>query len=166
MVLTQTDEYPFGEERRLFYVALTRARCKTYLVCMTGLGQSPFATELEVEKEYRIEVQGVNTKKLTCGKCKSGIMLLRDGVNGKFYGCSNFPLCNNTQQTCPECGTGLMVPGDNRQWECNSCGYLALNCPRCHTGILLQKNGSRGPFLGCSNFRDPEINCRYTENVA
>ena len=166
MVLTQTDEYPFGEERRLFYVALTRARCKTYLVCMTGLGQSPFATELEVEKEYSIEVQGVNTKILTCGKCKSGIMLLRDGVNGKFYGCSNFPLCDNTQQTCPECRTGLMVPGDDRQWECNSCGYLALNCPRCHTGILLQKHGSRGPFLGCSNFRDPEINCRYTENVA
>jgi len=31
-VLTKSDQYPYGEERRLFYVAITRARVKTYVL--------------------------------------------------------------------------------------------------------------------------------------
>ena len=31
-VLTKGDQYPYGEERRLFYVAITRARIKTYVL--------------------------------------------------------------------------------------------------------------------------------------
>lgn len=162
MVLTQADKYPYGEERRLFYVALTRARRKTFLVCETGQDQSMFAAELESEKEYRVDVLGVDTKKLACTKCKSGTMMLRDGSNGKFYGCSNFPLCNCTQQTCPQCRVGLLIQGDGRQWKCHHCDYTAQVCPRCKTGVLLERSGQYGSFIGCSNFRDPELNCRYT----
>lgn len=31
-VLTKSDQYPFGEERRLFYVAITRAKVKTFVL--------------------------------------------------------------------------------------------------------------------------------------
>ena len=31
-VLTKGDQYPFGEERRLFYVAITRAKYKTFVL--------------------------------------------------------------------------------------------------------------------------------------
>lgn len=31
-VLTRSDQYPYGEERRLFYVAITRAKVKTYVL--------------------------------------------------------------------------------------------------------------------------------------
>lgn len=31
-VLTKSDQYPFGEERRLFYVAITRAKIKTFVL--------------------------------------------------------------------------------------------------------------------------------------
>lgn len=31
-VLTKSDQYPYGEERRLFYVAITRAKVKTYIL--------------------------------------------------------------------------------------------------------------------------------------
>ena len=31
-VLTTSDQYPYGEERRLFYVAITRAKVKTYIL--------------------------------------------------------------------------------------------------------------------------------------
>lgn len=31
-VLTESDQYPYGEERRLFYVAITRAKLKTYVL--------------------------------------------------------------------------------------------------------------------------------------
>ena len=31
-VLTKSDQYPYGEDRRLFYVAITRAKVKTYIL--------------------------------------------------------------------------------------------------------------------------------------
>lgn len=165
MVLTQTDAFPYGEERRLFYVALTRARRKTYLICETGATMSVFAAELDDERvPYKVEVFGVDTAKLSCRKCKSGTMILRDGVTGKFYGCSNFPLCNNTEQTCPACQEGLLIGAEGAQWQCTACEYKALSCPRCKSGVLQQKTSQRGPFVGCSNYRDPEIKCRYTQN--
>lgn len=164
MVLTQADSHPHGEERRLFYVALTRARNRTYLVCETGQDTSEFASELLSGKEYPKEVIGVDAQKLTCRKCSSGTMLLRDGSNGKFYGCSNYPLCANTEQTCPKCGKGLLVLEGNKKYACHLCGYQQRTCPKCKTGLLMAKKGANGPFFGCSNYRDPDTNCRYTEN--
>lgn len=165
MVLTQADGYPHGEERRLFYVALTRARYKTFLVCETGQDMSDFAAELQAGEEYPVEIRGEDTAKLACRKCGSGTMLLRDGTNGKFYGCSNYPLCRNTEQTCPKCGKGFLVSEKDKSFACHVCGHRALTCPKCKTGILQSKKGTYGSFYGCSNFRDPDINCRHTENV-
>lgn len=164
LVLTAPDDFEHGEERRLFYVAITRGRRKTYLVCETGADQSVFTTELLSEPEYCVDVFGVDTKKFTCQVCKSGVMLLRDGSNGKFYGCSNFPLCSNTQQTCTKCGHGFLVNEMGNQFRCDHCGALARTCPRCRSGVLQEKTGPYGPFIGCSNYRDPEINCRYKED--
>jgi DNA helicase-4 len=164
LVLTAPDDYEHGEERRLFYVAITRARQKTYLVCETGADESVFATELLSEPEYRVDVFGVDTKKFACQVCKSGTMLLRDGSNGKFYGCSNFPLCSNTQQTCTKCGHGFLINEKGNEWKCHHCDYVARICPKCRRGVLQEKTGRHGQFIGCSNYRDPEINCRYTEN--
>ena len=45
LLLEQADRYPDAEERRLFYVALTRARKKAYLVT-AGKQVSSFANEL------------------------------------------------------------------------------------------------------------------------
>lgn len=164
LVLTQADDLPFGEERRLFYVAITRARFKTYLACETGMAQSIFFDELD-SGEYSVAVFGVNQKKLICSKCKSGNMLLRDGVNGQFYGCSNFPHCNHTEQTCTKCRKGFLVKESGKYCICHLCGYEVLPCPKCKMGVLKLKKGIYGEFYGCSNFNDPEINCRYTENA-
>jgi len=162
LVLTQADDYLFGEERRLFYVAITRARYKTYLACETGLAQSIFFDELNNSNEYSVSVSGVNTKKLLCTKCQSGNMLLRDGINGQFYGCSNFPHCNHSEQTCTKCRKGFLVKEDGKAWTCHICGFEISPCPKCKMGILKLKNGVNGAFYGCSNFSDPEIKCRYT----
>ncbi|MBN7453266.1 topoisomerase DNA-binding C4 zinc finger domain-containing protein, partial [Mycobacteroides abscessus subsp. abscessus] len=32
-----------------------------------------------------------------CPSCR-GYLVLRDGKNGKFYGCLNFPLCKHTME--------------------------------------------------------------------
>lgn len=163
MVLTQADEYQYGEERRLFYVALTRARCKTFLLCDGGAQQSAFAAELEREKvAYQIEVLGEDTAKMACDKCKSGTMVLHNGPHGKFYGCSNYPLCKNTQRTCPKCGTGLLVKGSDPGRKCSHCDNTLNACPHCETGVLVKRNGPRGAFFGCSNYSDPVVSCTYT----
>lgn len=164
MVLTQNDAFPYGEERRLFYVAITRARRKTFLVCETGGNFSVFAAELDSEKsEYGITVFGADSAASKCTKCESGTMVLRDGANGKFYGCSNFPLCDNLQPTCPQCQEGLFVRDELGQWQCNKCSHQLRSCPWCQTGLLQQKTGPYGAFIGCSNYREPEIECRYKE---
>jgi DNA helicase IV len=164
MVLTAPDDHPHAEERRLFYVALTRARYKTFLVCETGQDQSDFASELLEGNEFPKEVFGLDTKKLTCRKCGSGSLRLRDGSNGKFYGCSNYPLCGNTEQTCLQCGDGLMTLENNRKYSCHMCGHEQSTCPRCQTGMLIAKKGKNGTFYGCTNYWDPEVNCSHTEN--
>lgn len=42
--MTASDKFPFGEERRLFYVAITRAKIKTYILYNTHF-PSIFVTE-------------------------------------------------------------------------------------------------------------------------
>jgi DNA helicase-4 len=166
MVLTQADKYPYGEERRLFYVALTRAKRKTILVAEIGADISAFTQELLSDNEYVLTVLGEDIARLPCRKCRSGTMLLRDGSNGQFYGCSNYPHCRNTEQTCPKCRKGLLVvPKIGKSFECHQCGYQARMCPKCDSGILQQKNGPYGAFYGCSNYKDPDISCRYTEKA-
>ena len=45
---TITESMPFAEERRLFYVALTRTRNKVYLVVPQGrINKSEFVNEIE-----------------------------------------------------------------------------------------------------------------------
>jgi DNA helicase-4 len=165
MVLTQADQYPHGEERRLFYVALTRAKRKTYLVCETGQSASEFATEMAMGVEYPKILHGIEEATLACRSCGSGTMQLRDGANGKFYGCSNFPLCENIEQTCPNCGLGLMQLVDGSKHLCSRCGHTEQACPKCKSGRLALKNGQHGPFYGCSNYRDPAIQCRHTQQT-
>ena len=81
-MLSQTKEkYPFAEERRLFYVALTRAKKHAYLVTVKDK-ESHFVKELE--NDFKI----VNETYI-CPMCK-GKLTLKDGKYGKFLGCENF----------------------------------------------------------------------------
>ena len=52
-VLNQKDYYPFEEERRLFYVALTRTKNRVYLL-VPNMRQSIFLKELQ--NDFNIEI--------------------------------------------------------------------------------------------------------------
>jgi DNA helicase-4 len=96
LVLTKTDDYPYSEERRLFYVALTRARRKTVILSNTLRARSVFVEEILSRYKDAVQLSGSVCKERKCEKCDSGLMLPRDGRYGKFYGCSNYPYCNAT----------------------------------------------------------------------
>ena len=83
LLLENSDRYPYAEERRLFYVALTRAKKKAIIVTVKG-HESEFAKELigrygEVLKRERFE----------CPLC-GGRLVKHSGPYGEFYGCSNY----------------------------------------------------------------------------
>jgi DNA helicase-4 len=75
------DQY--DEERRLFYVAMTRAKDVAYIVTVLG-HQSEFYREL-----FPLRVDGRDVPQMVCPLC-GGTLVLRKGRYGTFYGCSNF----------------------------------------------------------------------------
>lgn len=85
MLLSEADQFENGEERRLFYVAMTRAKEKLYLLTDSGY-KSKFITELETGETLSEVVK--------CPRCKTADLLKRSGVTNNrewaFYGCSNY----------------------------------------------------------------------------
>lgn len=90
LVLSEDSSYPHAEERRLMYVAMTRARRKVYIMTEDGR-KSVFALELEKHTDIK------NDQVVKCEDC-GGDMVLRKGKWGSFYGCSNFPECKATKK--------------------------------------------------------------------
>ena len=83
LLLENCDQYPYAEERRLFYVALTRAKKKAYIVTVKG-HESDFATEL-IDR-YGDELKREQFECPLCG----GRLVKRTGPYGEFFGCSNY----------------------------------------------------------------------------
>ena len=83
LLLEQADQYPDAEERRLFYVALTRARKKVYLLT-SGKNVSSFAGELIDRYSEEIKQEA-----WSCPWC-GGQLKKINGPYGEFYGCTNY----------------------------------------------------------------------------
>ncbi len=93
LLLNNNDYYPNAEERRLFYVALTRAKNKVYLLTIKNK-ESEFVTELQ--RKFETELR---REKFTCPQC-GGKLIIINGQYGKFLGCSNYSKtgCNYTKK--------------------------------------------------------------------
>lgn len=94
LAMPEGDTFPLGEERRLFYVALTRARRSVAM--FTAKGQcSTFLRELEQDGAVVLtDTEGKAVQEEACPACKQGVLVLRTGPYGEFRSCSNFPLCS------------------------------------------------------------------------
>lgn len=88
LVMPEREPFPNAEERRLMYVALTRARHRVYVLTRRGR-ESVFVTELEMAQARRSGREPVHA----CPHCKNGIRVRRNGKYGQFWGCSRFPAC-------------------------------------------------------------------------
>ncbi|WP_309243376.1 3'-5' exonuclease [Caballeronia sp. CLC5] len=87
------DEYDQGEERRLFYVALTRARRSVAMFTVSG-SRSSFLQELVDDGLVSItDSDGNAINEQHCPWCKQGVLVMRTGPYGEFRSCSNFPTC-------------------------------------------------------------------------
>jgi DNA helicase-4 len=172
LLLPPSEAFQHAEERRLFYVALTRARTRSFVLADRSK-YSSFIKELNEEFGDSVEFNDTEgtvwDQHCHCPSCKSGMLILRDGAYGNFFSCSNYPRCDYKENTCPHCGLGPLLTSDCKA-HCVSCGVESQLCPRClQKGIiatLRSYNGANGKFYGCSNFRGKEGHtCRYTKNA-
>src|SRR5690606_9985144 len=90
LLLSDEEEYRFAEERRLFYVALTRT--KNEVILLIPPDTSLFAEELINDNGYLLTSQDGVRKTTNCLYCKTGKVVIRvKKSNGKqFLGCSHF----------------------------------------------------------------------------
>ena len=87
MLVENSDVYPYAEERRLFYVAMTRARKKVWLLVQQG-NEGIFAKELM--NKYGDAIQREEKREFfTCPEC-GGRLVKRSGPYGEFFGCTNY----------------------------------------------------------------------------
>jgi DNA helicase-4 len=98
LAMPSEDSYEFAEERRLFYVALTRAKSTVTLITVAHK-ESSFITELV--RDEGIPVQSADGKvesSAVCSRCQRGFLVQRNGPYGIFLGCSCFPRCGHTEK--------------------------------------------------------------------
>ena len=123
-----------------------------------------------------------------CPNCGSPLVY-KEGANGSFIGCSNYPACRYVKKevkeviytggVCPECGKPLVERTDKKGKKFVACsGFPQCHyvenvkpaepvevkvikpCPSCG-GDLIRKRGKFGYFLGCTNYPT----CKYMEKI-
>ena len=98
LVLAGDDGYPHSEERRLFYVALTRARRAVTIFTVEGV-ESPFVLELLSDPAVRlVDAAGAPTEVKVCPTCGKGSLMLKRGRYGEFRSCSTWPACRHREK--------------------------------------------------------------------
>ena len=97
LLLPEVERMPHAEERRLFYVAMTRCRKKLFFV-VDQSRPSRFMYELHDRICPNI-FRGVKLPP-QCPNCGEALRLRHAGSDPsrKFYGCTGFPNCRYTQQ--------------------------------------------------------------------
>lgn len=163
------DSFSYAEERRLFYVALTRTKNNVYLLA-PYFKSSMFVQELKTDANVEllnlehnrletlknIEKNGERyaiPTKLKCPVCKTGVVLLESFWNkGKL-------------NRVLKCSHNMVPPFNRCNWEGGYYGSELEDlddieyCPSCD-GILIKRyrHSDGHPFLGCTNFR--KTGCR------
>ena len=94
---TRDEGIPLAEERRVFYVAMTRARRRLFIVNRTDedhyaqSARSPFVTELLAQSP------ALSRATPFCPECFGPMRIVSHG-GGVFYGCCDYPACRGVRR--------------------------------------------------------------------
>lgn len=104
-VLNEKEKYLFSEERRLFYVAITRTKNRTYLIA-DKYHPSTFVNELIGYKTTNVFVDELNSvfnQEYTCKNCGGALVERRNKKDdSRFLGCVHYPICEYTEKVPEE----------------------------------------------------------------
>jgi len=142
LLLSDDESYRFAEERRLFYVALTRT--KNEVVLLIPNEASPFIQELLEDGNYLLTKNGESYQSTNCPYCITGKLVIKKNPanNSQFLGCSHYPSCNQTFKDVDILNNSML-------------------CSSCSSGFMVKRTGKHSVFLGCTKY--PK--CRNTVNV-
>ncbi|OQR35331.1 helicase IV [Pseudomonas sp. T] len=167
-LLPAREAFPHAEERRLFYVALTRAKHRVYLICDMRKA-SPFVQELIKDgypldlDEFDASAEQLTALEANCPLCTQGQLVTRTNKQAgvAFLGCTNYPRCKHTESPCPRCNAPMQRRGRFRVCLNDACGWWIPICP-VSGGEMSFKKEYR--FWGCSDYRSNDPNsCRHKE---
>ncbi len=161
-VLPGGDDFLHAEERRLFYVAMTRARNRVYLLTAPGM-ESEFIQELERDGYdvafSRSKLSAEVSFSAACPECLSGTLTHKKVGDWTFYRCTYHPRCKERAPVCSKCGAAPLVRGvDFHRCANPDCDQTLPTCPQCGSGFLSLRKGKYGLFWGCSNYRQRAAN--------
>lgn len=153
LVVSFDTSYNYAEERRLFYVALTRTKNRVFIVT-PDMRPSEFIKELLSEPqnypnvtlhgELKVDLKAPKKIKDCCPICGYPLQFRWN----KNYGLKLW-ICSNDQEIC-----GFMT-NDKRG------GELSIHkCDWCRDGYLVVKQSKYdGYFLGCTNYKPDRTGC-------
>lgn len=167
-LMPTVDTYPHAEERRLFYVAITRSKKRCYLVS-DPKEPSEFVLEL-LSSAYDINIvsEHFTAEKLAakkCPNCKAGYLKPKKGRRGTHV-CSTGLGCPTEAVECKFCADGLAVKR-SRYGECLTCKVKFQLCPRCKSPKITRQ-GRYGLYVACSGYKgeENEDSCKYRDKLS
>jgi DNA helicase-4 len=152
LVRFEDTSIPFAEERRLFYVALTRTKNRVYILTPQ---KKPSRFLVELIKDYKIShseninMETVDLFRLRCPVCNYP---LKYEFN-KNYGLHLY-LCTNEPEVC--------------DFMTNSKSHLhdIYKCNKCDDGYMIVKLKGDEAFYGCTGYDSREKSgCRNTKPI-
>ncbi len=163
-LLPSLDTYPHSEERRLLYVALTRAKNKSYLIA-DPMAPSEFITELLTPK-YELHIASNTFKEkfreiFKCPICTTGYFRKISGKFGDFYSCTSGSICPSKPRICDKCGSPSLDTRNNSICNNHDCKNEKAICERCGRPMKL-RDGKFGQFWGCTGYGIKHDQCKHT----
>ena len=146
LVTYEDTSMPYAEERRLFYVAMTRTKNRVYIMTPQ---QRPSRFLIELIKDYNLphsdhlNMQVVDMFNLRCPVC--GFPLKYEF--NKNYGL-NLWICTNEVEVCDFMTNDKIHKHD------------IIKCDKCKDGYLIVKSKNGDVFYGCTNYKNPDVRCR------
>lgn len=158
MAMPAPDSFQFAEERRLFYVAMTRARKQVRFFTVNGQ-PSQFLVELMKSGVLTIEaIEGQSAE--PCPKCGRGILVMRSGRYGEFMSCSRLAQCDYKKNVAKSNSDGRPKT-NSTTGRTRVVAKQGQPCPLCQRGVMTRKSSRFGMFLGCSMYP----RCRATAQM-
>ncbi len=149
-VIKSDRSIDYAEERRLFYVAMTRTKNRVYFIAPE---QNPSEFLLEIKRDYKnVVLRGDwseeppqnNIAKKTCPICGYPMQFRYKHAYGL-----RLHICTNEPEVC-----GFMTN------EYKAGKLSILKCDQCRDGYLIVKPGKENNyFLGCTNYKKDGTGC-------
>lgn len=153
LVVHEENSIPFSEERRLFYVAMTRTKNRLFMMVPQNK-PSRFALEIILENNLphfdKLNLNYQDNVRFRCPKCNSPLKYSPNNPLGiRLYICTNEPeLCS------------FMTNDPNAMQD-------ITRCEKCETGYMIVKKlkDNKGYVMGCTNYTNPDVKCQNLSNI-